>query len=218
MSLLRKFARPLLGASFIASGVDRLRNTDDASARIGSTLEEIGSFFPQAEPLVSNPKLTTQVLGGVEVVAGAALALGRFPRASALMLTGVHKFNSYAEYRNAEIENDSDVTAQRKTLLKNASVLGGLTLAMVDLDGKPSLSWRAEHLAKTTRKKGAKFGDKTFKWADDLGSDATKKVRDFEKNAKKNFQRAEKDALKAINNAAKGANKGAKSAKKKVGA
>lgn len=218
MSLLRKFARPLLGASFIAGGVDRLRNTDEASARIESTLEEIGSLLPQAEPLVSNAKLTTQVLGGVEVVAGVALAVGRFPRASALMLAGVHKFNSYAEYRNAEIENDSDVTAQRKTLLKNASVLGGLTLALVDLDGKPSLSWRAEHLAKTTRKKGAKFGDKTFKWADDLGSDATKKVRDFEKNAKKNFQRAEKDALKAISNASKGAKKKTQATKKKVGA
>ena len=154
----------------------------------------------------------------MEVVAGVALAVGRFPRASALMLAGVHKFNSYAEYRNAEVENDADVTAQRSTLLKNASILGGLTLAMVDLEGKPSLSWRAEHLAKTTRKKGAKFGDKTFKWADGVGGDATKKIRSFEKNAKKNFQRAEKDALKAITNASKGADKGIKSAKKKVGA
>jgi uncharacterized membrane protein YphA (DoxX/SURF4 family) len=143
MSLLRKIARPLLGASFIANGVDRLRNTDEASAKIESTLEEIGSLVPQAEPLVSNAKLTTQVLGGVELVAGVALATGRFPRASALLLTGVHKFDSYAEYRTAEIESDSDVTAQRKTLLKNVSILGGLWLAVVDLDGKPSLGWRA---------------------------------------------------------------------------
>ncbi|MGJ9425018.1 DoxX family protein [Nesterenkonia halotolerans] len=218
MSLLRKFARPLLGASFIANGVDRLRNTDDASARIESTLEEIGSLVSQAEPLVSNPKLTTQVLGGVEVVAGLALTTGRFPRAAALMLAGVHKFDSYVEYRTAELESDADVTAQRRTLLKNVSILGGLTLAIVDLDGKPSLGWRAEHLAKNTRKKGAQFGDKTFKWADDFGNGATKKVRDFEKNAKKNFQRAERDALKAINNASKGAKKSAQGAKKKVGA
>jgi len=211
MSLLRKIARPLLGASFIANGVDRLRNTDEASAKIESTLEEIGSLVPQAEPLVSNAKLTTQVLGGVELVAGVALATGRFPRASALLLTGVHKFDSYAEYRTAEIESDSDVTAQRKTLLKNVSILGGLWLAVVDLDGKPSLGWRAEHLAKTTRKKGAKFGDDTFKWADDFGNGATKKVRSFEKNAKKRFQQAERDAMKAISSASKGA-------KKKVGA
>ncbi|GAA1150293.1 DoxX family protein [Nesterenkonia lutea] len=206
MSLLRKFARPLLGASFIATGVDRLRNTDDASARIESTLEEIGSMVPQAEPLVSNAKLTTQVLGGVEIAAGLALSTGRFSRAAALTLACVHKFDSYAEYRNAEVESDSDVTAQRSTLLKNLSILGGLGLAIVDLDGKPSLGWRAEHLAKATRKKGAKLSDKTSAWADDLGSGTNKKVRGFEKNAKKN-----------LNNASKGKKKKAQLARKKLG-
>lgn len=99
MSLIRKVARPLLGASFIADGVDRLRNTEEAAATLGPTLEEIGAFVPQAEPLTSNPQRTTQVLGGVEVAAGLALAVGKFPRLAALTLCGVHKLNAYAEYR-----------------------------------------------------------------------------------------------------------------------
>ncbi|GAA1805355.1 DoxX family membrane protein [Nesterenkonia flava] len=207
MSLIRKVARPLLGASFIAGGIDRLRNSEEATENLEPTLQEIVSYVPQAEVLTSNSKLATQVLGGVEVAAGAALALGKFPRAAALLLCGVHKLNSYAEYRSAELETPEDVAAQRKTLLKNVSILGGLGIAMVDLAGKPSLAWRADHLAKQSKKKGAKFGDKTLKWAEDLGDDATKTLRGFERDAKKSFKQAEKQAKKAVAQASKEAQK-----------
>ena len=109
MSLIRKVARPLLGASFIAGGIDRLRNSEEATEQLEPTLQEIVSYLPQAEFLTSNTKLTVQVLGGVQVAAGAALALGKFPRLAALTLCGVHKFNSYAEYRSAELETEEDV-------------------------------------------------------------------------------------------------------------
>lgn len=210
MSLIRKVARPLLGASFIADGVDRLRNTEEAAATLGPTLEEIGALVPQAEPLTSNPQRTTQVLGGVEVAAGLALAVGKFPRLAALTLCGVHKLNSYAEYRSAPLETEEDVAAQRTTLLKNVSILGGLGIAAVDLAGKPSLSWRAEHIAKQSKKKGAKFREKTLKWAEDMGDDAVKAAKSLEKDAKKDFARAEKEAKKAISQAAKTAEKKSK--------
>lgn len=210
MSLIRKVARPLLGASFVANGVDRLRNTEEAAEKLEPTLEEIGSLIPQAEPLTSNPKRTAQVLGGVEVAAGLALALGRFPRLAAVSLCGVHKFNTYTDYRVAKLDDVSDLSAQRTTLLKNISILGGLCLAAVDLDGKPSLAWRAEHIAKQSKKKGTKFRDKTIKWAENLGDDAVKTAKALEKDAKKNFSRAEKDAKKAITRAVKTAEKKSK--------
>ena len=207
MTLIRKVARPLLGASFIAGGVDRLRRPDEASEHLQTTLDELASVLPQAEQVAANPKRTAQMLGGVQVGAGALLAIGRCPRLAALALCGVHKLNSYAEYRSATVETQEDVAAQRATLLKNVSILGGLGLAIADLAGKPSLGWRAENLSKRAQKKGTKFGEKTVKWAEELGDDAAETLKTFEKDAKKSFRRAESQAKRAVAQATKEAQK-----------
>ena len=207
MTLIRKVARPLLGASFIANGVERLRRPEEVGQELQPSLDEIASLVPQAESVASNPKLAAQVLGGVQVGAGALLAIGKFPRLAALALGGVHKFNTYAEFRSASVNTAQEVADQRKTLLKNVSILGGLSLAAVDSAGKPSLAWRAEHLAKRAQKKGANFGEKTTKWAEDLGDDAANTLKAFEKDAKKSFQQAEQQARKAAGKAAKEAQK-----------
>lgn len=216
MSLVRKVARPLLGATFIANGVDRLRNADEAAEQLQPTMEEIASVVPQAQAVVDNPKLTAYAIGGVEVVAGAALAIGKFPRFSALLLCGTHKLSAYNAYRTAPLNTPEDVTAQRQTLLKDLAILGGLGLAAVDLAGKPSLSWRAEHIAKNAKKKGANFGEKTIKRAEGLGDDAAKQLRALEKDAKKQFKAAEKKASKTAQSVAKEAEKAKSKTKKKV--
>lgn len=207
MTLIRKIARPLLGASFIYGGVNSLRHPDEAAEELSPALEDIAGYFPQAEALATKPKLTAQVLGGVQVAAGAALAIGKFPRLAALALCGAHKLNSYAEFRSAPLEAPGDELAQRKTLLKNLSIAGGLGLAIVDLAGRPSLSWRAEHISKQAKKKGAKFGEKTVKWAEDLGDDASSTLKAWERDAKKSFKQAEKQAKKAVKAAAAEAQK-----------
>lgn len=207
MTLIRKVARPLLGASFIAGGVDRLRRPQEAGEELQAILDDIASVLPQAESAAANPKLAAQVLGGVQVGAGVMLAAGKFPRLAALALCGAHKINSYAEYRSASTQTEAEVTAQRKSLLKNISILGGLWLATVDNAGKPSLAWRAEHISKNAQKKGAQFGDKTKKWAENLGDDATGTLKAFEKEAKNSFRKAEQQAKKAASRAAKEAQK-----------
>lgn len=207
MTLIRKIARPLLGASFIYGGVNSLRHPDEAAEELTPALEDIAGFVPQVEAIAAKPRLTAQVLGGVQVAAGAALAIGKFPRLAALTLCGVHKVNSYAEFRSAPLEEPGDEVAQRKTLLKNLTILGGLGIAVVDLAGKPSLSWRAEHISKQAKKKGTKFGEKTVKWAEDLGDDAASTLKAWEKDAKKSFKKAEKQAKKAVKAAASEAEK-----------
>ena len=209
MSLIRRISRPLLGAGFIAHGVERLRQTDEAASALEPTLEEVGALVPQAQPFISDARRVTQVLGGIEVAAGLVLAIGRCPRVAALTLTGVHKLNSYVEYRTASLDEVDDLSAQRTTLLKNLGILGGLGLAVVDLDGRPSLSWRAEHISKQAKKKGTKFGEKTIERAENLGDDALKVARSLEKDARKSFQKAEKEAKKAVAQTAKEAKKAA---------
>ncbi|GAB3846195.1 DoxX family protein [Nesterenkonia populi] len=216
MSLVRKAARPLLGAVFIANGVDRLRNAEEAAEQLQPTADEIASMVPQTGAVAQNPKLTNYVLAGVEVTAGAALSIGKLPRLSALVLAGVHTLESCVEYRTAPLETPEDVTAQRKSLLKNLGILGGLGLAAADLAGKPSLTWRAEHIAKTAKKKGANFGERTIQRAEDLGDDAAKQLKSLEKDAKKQFKAAEKKASKTAQSVAKEAEKAKNRTKKKV--
>ncbi|RJN33060.1 DoxX family protein [Nesterenkonia natronophila] len=201
MTLIRKIARPLLGATFIYDGVEKLRNPDEAAEELSPALNDISGFVSQAEQVAAKPRLTAQVLGGVEVAAGVALAVGKFPRIAALALCGAHKLNSYAEFRSADLQSPGDEVAQRKTLLKNISILGGLGFALVDLNGKPSLAWRAEHISKRAKKQGTRFGDNTRKWAEDLGDDASKTLSTWEKDAKKSFKKAEKQARKAVRSA-----------------
>ncbi|TLP77379.1 DoxX family protein [Nesterenkonia sphaerica] len=207
MTLIRKFARPLLGATFIYDGVEKLRNPDEAAEELSPALNDISGFVPQAEQLSANPRLTAQVLGGVQVAAGLALAVGKFPRVAAFALSGAHKLNSYAEFRSAELQSPGDEVVQRKILLKNIAILGGLSFALVDLNGRPSLAWRAEHISKRAKKQGTRFGDNTRKWAEHLGDDAAKTLSSWEKDAKKSFKKTEKQARKAVRSAAAQANK-----------
>lgn len=207
MTLIRKVARPLLAANFIAEGVDRLRRPSEAGSQLQTTFDEIASVLPQAETVSANAKLAAQAVGGVQVGAGALLAIGKFPRLAALTLCGIQKLNTYAQFRSADVETEEQITAQRRNLLKNVSLIGGLGLASVDLAGKPSLAWRAEHLSKRAQKKGVQFGAKSMKWAEDLGDDAADTFKSFERDAKKAFSRAESQAKKAASQAAKEAQK-----------
>ncbi len=56
------------------------------------------------------------------------------------------------EWRSADISSKEGRDARRKQLLKNVTLTGGVLLASVDTAGKPSLAWRAEHLAADARK------------------------------------------------------------------
>ncbi|WP_258935037.1 DoxX family protein [Nesterenkonia pannonica] len=195
--------------------MDRLRNADEAAEQLKPVTEEVASIVPQAEAAAQNPKMANYVIAGVEIT-GTALAIGKFPRLSALALAKVHALEAYAEYRTASLETSDDVTAQRKSLVKNLGILGGLGLASVDLNGKPSLAWRAEHIAKSSKKKGARFGEKTVKRAEGLGADASKALKSLENDAKKQFKAAEKKASQTARSAAKKAEKAANTTKKRV--
>src|SRR5690606_18347529 len=74
---------------------------------------------------------------------GALLATGRIPRLASTVLAGALVPTTLAEH---PFWNETDPEArarQRIQFLKNLGLLGGLLLAAVDTDGKPSLAYRA---------------------------------------------------------------------------
>lgn len=158
MSVIRFLARPMLASSFVVAGLDKLKNVDDTAQQLSPLLRTAS----QALPFSADEKTLARVIGGVQVGAGALLALGKLTRLSATVLALTSALNAYVEWRAADSTSADARTARRSRLLKNLSLSGGVLLAAVDTNGRPSLAWRAEHLAADARKATGK----QFKRAD----------------------------------------------------
>jgi uncharacterized membrane protein YphA (DoxX/SURF4 family) len=96
--------------------------------------------------------------GGVQVVAGVLLALGKFRRLSALALIGSIIPTTYAGHRFWEEVDDEKRGQQQVQFMKNLGILGGLILAVTDTEGAPSTTWQ---LKRGARHAGAVMSKKT---------------------------------------------------------
>ncbi|MBT8161071.1 MULTISPECIES: DoxX family protein [Arthrobacter] len=157
MSLVRFLARPMLASSFVIAGLDKLKNADDTAKQLSPLLRRAAETLPFA----TDEKMLARVIGGTQVGAGALLALGKCSRISATLLAGISALNTFVEYRSADISTKEGRIARRSRLLKNLSLTGGVLLAAVDTAGRPSLAWRAEHLAMDAKKATGKQLKKT---------------------------------------------------------
>ncbi len=139
MGISRKIARPLLASMFIGGGMDAFRHPESKA----KAAEVVTSRVAGKAGLPSDTVQLVRINGGIQVGAGALLAIGRFRRLAALALIGSILPTTYAGHRFWE-EDDAQTRAQQQVhFLKNLGLLGGLILAAVDTEGRPSLGWRA---------------------------------------------------------------------------
>jgi uncharacterized membrane protein YphA (DoxX/SURF4 family) len=89
----------------------------------------------------------------VKIGAGLALATGKAPRLASLLLLGSLVPTTLSMYRFWEVREPAERQQQMIQFIKNASVGGGLLLAVADTGGKPSLGWRARRAAKKAAKR-----------------------------------------------------------------
>lgn len=156
MSLIRKFARPVLASGFILSGVDRLRDAD-AGENLSSVVSLASKAYPAASVLKGNERLLGQALAGTQIAAASLFALGKAPRIASTVLLATGAVNAYVEYQGAKAETKADKVARRNKALTNASLLGAVAITSVDRDGNPSLAWRASKLSDKVAKKTAEI-------------------------------------------------------------
>ena len=137
MSVIRALARPMLASMFVTGGLDTLRHPAPKVPAADTVVSGLAQWLPSG---VS----TQQVVladGALKVAAGGLLALGRFPRLSALALAGSLVPTTIAGHA---FWKESDPTRRKQQqYTHNVSMLGGLLLAAVDTEGRPSLAWRA---------------------------------------------------------------------------
>lgn len=155
MTLLRRLARPLLASMFISGGYGSVRHPEYVAGMAKSVVEPLAakvSFVPD------ETEKAVRISGATQVVAGSFLAIGRFPRLSALALAGTLVPTTWAAHRFWEHEDAAERSHQRVHFYKNLSMMGGLLLAAADTDGRPSLGWRASHGARIARREAKLAG------------------------------------------------------------
>jgi uncharacterized membrane protein YphA (DoxX/SURF4 family) len=146
--LIRRIARPMLSAAFIGRGIESLRSPKAAADAARPTLEGLSKLpDPVGTKVPSNAETVARINGAVQIGGGLLLATGKLPRlaSAALALSvvpgslGGHRFwNQTDPGRKAD---------ERRAFLTDVSLIGGLIIAAVDTEGKPSLGWRGRHAA-----------------------------------------------------------------------
>src|SRR5271156_6170820 len=188
MVVLRALARPLLASIFVVRGYDTFRHPEKVATRAEPVITPLAERFP-AVP--AKPEDAVRLNGAVQMAAGTMLALGRWPRLSALALAATLVPTTLAGHRFWEAEDDATKAQQRIHFLKNTSMLGGLLIAVGGTAGQPSIAWRARNAAQEasrsarsarkqaartarTAKVSAKAGNKAGKVSAKAGSKAAR--------------------------------------------
>ncbi|RLV50996.1 DoxX family protein [Nocardioides mangrovicus] len=160
MALTRLLARPLLASTFVFGGINALRHAEGHAQQAKPVTDKLVETVHDAKPdlaIPEDPKTLVRINAAAQIVGGLALATGRFPRLSSLVLAGSVVPTTAAGHRFWEEKDPAQRNQQLIHFLKNASILGGLILAATDTEGKPGVAWRAGRAAKDARREAKRL-------------------------------------------------------------
>lgn len=129
----------MLASVFVMGGIDVLRNPGPRVAKAEVVAPQIAAKVG----LPQDTELLVRVNAATQIVAGTLLAMGKFRRLSALALATSLGPTTYAGHRFWELDDPQERSQQQVHFLKNLAMLGGLLLAVVDTEGRPSAGWRS---------------------------------------------------------------------------
>jgi len=146
--LIRRIARPMLSAAFISRGIDALRSPKTAADAARPTLEGLSKLpDPVGSTVPSNAETVARINAAVQIGGGLLLASGKLPRlASAVLAISVvpGSLGAHTFWNQSDPQRKAD---ERRAFLTDISLIGGLIIAAVDTEGKPSLGWRGRRAA-----------------------------------------------------------------------
>ena len=164
----RSLVRPLLAAPFVLSGLHTLRSpAAKAEQAADPNLEEIAVPLAERVGLPTDPKSLVTINAGVQLGAGALLALGFFARPAAVALAASLVPSTLIAHRFWESKDTGERTAQITNFAKNGAMLGGLLMAALDTGGRPSVFWSSRRAA---GKAATSISDVAQSVADSVGS------------------------------------------------
>ncbi|MBJ8343074.1 DoxX family protein [Antrihabitans sp. YC2-6] len=147
--LIRRIARPLLSTIFIAQGIEALRNTKTSADATRPLLEKSHDVLPDryARNVPTDAEKVVRVNAALQIGGGALLAAGKAPRLASLVLAGTLVPGNLGQHPFWTESDPAIKDRERKEFLTSLSLLGGLIIAAVDTEGKPSLGWRGRRAA-----------------------------------------------------------------------
>lgn len=145
--LVRRLARPLLASIFVYGGIGALRDVNGHAQAAKPLIDKVTGPVKDSLPdeLPTDAETLVKIDGAVKIGAGALLALGKWPRLAALLLSGSLIPTTMSAHAFWEIDDPNQRSAQQIHFVKNLGLLGGLLIAAVDTEGKPSVGYRARH-------------------------------------------------------------------------
>ena len=149
MTVLRAAARPMLASIFVIQGFDTMLHPERVAPRAESVVAPLAELVPG---IPARTEDAVRLNGAVQFTAGSLLALGIFPRLSALAIAATLVPTTVAGHRFWEVEDDKERAQQRIHFLKNLAIFGGLLIAAADTAGRPSLAWRSRYAVRSARR------------------------------------------------------------------
>ncbi len=155
MTLIRSLARPMLASMFVSGGIDEFRNAAALAPAAKPVTQRVAplveSRIPTSVPMPSDTAGWVRADGALKVAAGLALATGRFPRISALVLIGSLVPTTVTGHPFWQETDPAAKVHQRQHFFKNISMAGGLLIAAVDVE--PSARERVELAARRVKRR-----------------------------------------------------------------
>jgi uncharacterized membrane protein YphA (DoxX/SURF4 family) len=138
----------MLATTFITRGVEALKSPQPAADAARPTLEGLSKLPDPVGPNVpTNAETVAKVTAGVQIGAGLLLAAGKLPRLSSAALAVSVVPGSLGSHAFWNETDPARKAAERKALLADVGLIGGLIIASVDTEGRPSLGWRGRRAA-----------------------------------------------------------------------
>lgn len=177
MSIVRSLARPLLAAPFIYEGVQTFQQPERVLAGLPVSFADVDAQLAKTS-VPADAETILKVAGGVAAVAGTALALNKVPRVAALALLATTSVGLAGRKRVWELEG-TERLEELKAIAGDLGLLGGVLLAAVDTDGKPSLAYRVDKLIERGQKSAEKRQREIAKAGKKLGGSSKKSTTSF---------------------------------------
>ena len=149
MKPVRTAARTLLAASFVVTGVRVLLNPNASVATAQRTTDRLAPLLKRIDSRIpTDARTLVRIHAATEVVAGLALATGKFRRPAALVLAASLVTTTATGRSGADLPD----SPRSSSVLTNLGVLGGLLLAALDTEGQPGLKYRTSHAVDRSRR------------------------------------------------------------------
>ncbi|MBO1750892.1 DoxX family protein [Actinotalea sp. BY-33] len=152
--LVRRIARPLFAAVFVAEGLDAVRRPQAHVDRTEAAWQRLEkrTDLPPAPP-TARLRTFVRAHGAAMTLAGAMLALGKAPRLAALTLAVLtlpaaavnQPFTSPKAGHGDGPGENLQRRVLRERFVRNLSMVGGALIAAIDTEGRPGLTWRVQH-------------------------------------------------------------------------